>query len=308
MVENIRRLGNRSQRRDTDQAMPEERTKDPKGGVVSSLKGAPKAVVAAVVTAVIGAIAAYFVPHVLDQIRGENRLHVRLESNPGTIDTFADISHRVIVPGGRKVGGNPGPGCAGFYPWATAFGGVPAGESNFRLVVQGGGDQTLIEGIRARVLERDPPLNGTGFVCPTQGALRPRSVCINLDEPNPIGRVVRYSEFHKSCEGRPVSFTVAANETEVFDVSATTEACYCKWVLELVTTQGGEEKIVSVPGGGEQFDTTPWPASPSRPQYTWDPFGSQWSSGGTTYPPNVAELPALPTFEQGVRGGPVPYY
>jgi hypothetical protein len=289
--------------------MTEDKTTDTKGGVISSLKGAPKAVVIAVATAVIGAIVAYFVPKILDQISGENRLHVRLESNPGTIDTFAGISERFIVPVGGKVGGNPGPGCSGFYPWATAVGGVSAGESNFRLVVQGGGDQTLIESIRARVVEREPPLNGTGVVCPAQGALRPRPVCINLDQPNPIGQVVQYSEFHKSCEGRPVSFTVAANESEVFDISATTSSCHCKWVLEIITTQGGEEKTISVPDGGDTFETTPWPASPQRPEYSWDQFGSKWEGlGGRTYPSNVAELPPLPTFAPGVRGGPVPYY
>jgi hypothetical protein len=279
-----------------------------KNRLISSVSGVPKAVLAAVGTAVIGGLVAYFLPGALDEIRGKNHLQVSLEDNPATIDTFAGkVSHYLIVPQGQRVSGNPGPGCEGFIPWGRNFGGVDAAETNFRVVVQGGGEQTLIGGIRARILERNQPLSGTGFQCPTQQGLHPRPVCINLDEPNPIGQQAKYGVLHKSCTGRPITLTVSENETEVFDVSAMTEDCYCKWVLELVTTQGGDQEIISVPGEGDAFETTAWPAA-DRPEYLWDPFDPKWRVGDQTYSADQSQLPELPTVEPGVRGGPINYY
>jgi hypothetical protein len=121
----------------------------------------------------------------------------------------------------------------------------------------------------------------------------------------------------KRCAGHPVSFTVSANETEVFDVSAITQQCYCKWILELDTTQGGDERILSVPGDGRPFETTAWPATlPGRPDHVWDPFRSAWTkergerSGPAVATPkdvsgDVARLPELATFAPGLRGGPL---
>jgi hypothetical protein len=279
--------------------------------LVSTLKTLPGAALAALATAVIGALVAYFAPGALDRLTGEDRLQVRLETNPATIDTFSSLSHYALVPRGQRVSGNPGEGCAGFYPWISDFGGVPAGETNFRVIAQGGGDQTLISGIRARVIERKPPLSGTGFLCPSQAGLKVRSVALDLDDPNPTGQVVEYGtgQVVEKGKGAPVSFTVSEDETEVFDISATTEECYCKWVLELVTTQDGDEEIISLPGDGSPFETTAWPASQDRPIYTWDPFQPSWSlseaSGATEYPADATELPELSTFTPRVRGGPL---
>ena len=283
---------------------------DDEKSFVGRIKTLPGAIAVTVVTGLVGALIAYFVPGILNHVTGKDQLKVSLEDNPATIDTFHDVSQNLIVPRGHPLSGSPGPGCTGFHPWGETIGAVPAGETNFRLVVQGGGEQTLIEGIRARVIERDRPLDGTGFVCPSQAGLRPRSVCINLDEPSPIGQVVKYTSVAKRCAGKPVSFTVSENETEVFDISAITSECYCKWILELVTTQGGNQKIISVPSGGSSFETTAWPESPSRRHYLWDPFDKSWqvyppTDTEKTYSANVAQLPELPTFAPGVRGGPL---
>jgi hypothetical protein len=283
--------------------------------LVSTLKTLPGALLAALGTALIGALVAYFVPGALDRLTGEDRLQVRLETNPATIDTFSSLSHYALVPRGQRVSGNPGEGCEGFYPWISDFGGVPAGETNFRVIAQGGGDETFIGGIRARVVERNPPLSGTGFLCPTQAGVKIRTVALDLDEPNPTGQVVEYAAGEGFEKGKEVAFTVSEDETEVFDITATTEQCYCKWILELVTTQGGNQEIISVPEGGSPLETTAWPASqntPSgtkvtRPFYLWDPFGSSWSisRGSDTEPADATELPELSTFTPRVRGGPL---
>jgi len=288
-----------------------------KKSLASTLKTLPGALLAALGTALIGALVAYFAPGALDRLTGEDRLQVRLETNPATIDTFNSLSHYALVPRGQRVSGNPGEGCAGFYRWISDFGGVPAGETNFRVIAQGGGDQTLISGIRARVIERNPPLSGTGFECPTQAGLKVRTVALDLDEPNPTGQVVEYEAGEVVEKGKGVTFTVSEDETEVFDITATTEDCYCKWILELVTTQDGDQEIIAVPEGGSPLETTAWPASQNtpfgtqvtRPFYLWNPFQSSWSisgaSGDTEYSADATELPELSTFTPRVRGGPL---
>jgi hypothetical protein len=287
-----------------------------KKSLVSTLKTLPGAILAALGTAVIGALVAYFAPGALDRLTGEDRLQVRLETNPATIDSFTGFSHYALVPRGQRVSGNPGEGCAGFYPWISDFGGVPAGETNFRVIAQGGGDQTHIGGIRARVIERNPPLSGTGFECPTQAGLKVRPVALDLDEPNPTGQVVEYVGAEVVEKSKGVSFTVSEDETEVFDISATTEECYCEWILELVTTQDGDQEIISLPEGGSPLETTAWPAredTPSgatqvtRPYYLYDPFESSWfiSRASGSQPADATELPELSTFTPRVRGGPL---
>ena len=275
-------------------------------GIVARLKSLPRVALAAVGTAVIGALVAYFAPGLLDQVTGESRIQVSVERNPGAIDTFQNLTQRVVVPKGQRPSGSPGEGCAGFYPWSASFGAVPGGETNIRLVVQGGSEETLIGGIRARIIEREPPLTGTGLTCPTQAGVQIRQVLIDLDEPNPSGRLLEEGKF------RPVAFTVADNETEVFDITAKTEECYCTWVLELVTTQGGDEEVVVVPEDETPFETTAWPAEPSPaepsfPEYVWGLYEPVWVEplSGKEYPAGGEPLPEQATFTRHSRGGPL---
>src|SRR5215210_493697 len=174
--------------------------------LMAKLKTLPGAAVATLATAALGAFVAYFAPRALDHLTGEDRPKVTLQTNPAAIDTFSDLPQWVVIPRGQQASGTPGPGCMGFHSWGAGLGGVEAPESNFRVVVQGGGDQVLISGIRARVLERKPPLEGTGFQCPSAGAAEIRAVNIDLDEPDPTGRII------KGGKERPVAFTVAENE------------------------------------------------------------------------------------------------
>jgi hypothetical protein len=268
--------------------------------LIAKLKTLPGAALATLATAAVGAFVAYFAPRLLDRITGEDRPKISLETNPAAIDTFSDLPQWFVVPRGQHASGTPGQGCMGFHSWGADVGGVQAVESNFRVIVQGGGDQVLISGIRARVLERKPPLAGTGFECPTAGAAEIRAVRIDLDEPDPTGLVIEGDD-----EGA-VAFTVAENETEVFDITASTERCYCRWVLELVTTQGGDEELITVPEDETPFETTALPVNRSpfgfsthRPHYSWN-YTDSWfrkvgDNPGEELPASSDSLPELPT-------------
>jgi len=269
--------------------------------LLKKLKTLPGAVAAAVATAVIGAGVAYIAPKILDSITGENSIKIDVQTNPAKIDTFSDLSQAFIVPTGNKATGSPGPGCTGFTPWAVATGGIRAGRTDLRLVAQGGDDPIFIGGIRARVLERDPPLKGTGYQCPSAGAVTIRDVVIDLDDPSPTGEVVAGNKT------KSVSFTVGAGEQEVFDITAWTQHCDCKWVLDLETTQNGSQNTVTVTNDGAPFETTVWgpdPAAeflpePPGPYYSWN-YEDAWlraqpdNVGGKTYPV-TAPRPELST-------------
>jgi hypothetical protein len=268
--------------------------------LIAKLKTLPGAALATLATAAVGASVAYFAPRMLDRITGEDRPRVSLQTNPAEIDTFSDLPQWFLVPRGQQASGNPGQGCMGFHSWGASVGGVQAVETNLRVIVQGGGDQVLISGIRARVLDRKHPLAGTGFECPSAGAAEIRAVRIDLDEPDPTGQVIEGGD-----EG-PVAFTVAENETEVFDITAFTERCYCKWVLELVTTQGGDEEVITVPEDETPFETTALPVNRSpfgfstvRPHYAWN-YTDSWSktvgdAPADEFPASGDPLPELPT-------------
>ncbi len=260
----------------------------------------PGAVGAALLTAAVGTFVAYFAPRLLDQITGENDLEISLQTNPAAIDTFNDLSQELIVPRGNAVTGDPGQGCSGFSAWGAHVGGVRASRTDMRIIAQAGADQVSISGIRARMIQREPPLQGTGFVCPSAGAVEIRSVAIDLDEPDPTGRVV------EGGKSEAVAFTVGENDTEIFDITAFTEKCYCKWVLELVTTQGGDEKIVTVDNDGVPFETTAWGTDPlsdfgpriTGPYYSWDYEKRWYGPGGKSYPAAGGPLPQLRTVRR----------
>jgi hypothetical protein len=275
--------------------------------LLAKLKTLPGAAMATLATAAVGAFVAYFAPRVFDRITGEDRPTISLQTNPETIDTFSDLPQWLVVPRGQQASGTPGPGCMGFHSWGADVGAVQAAESRFRVIVQGGGDQVLISGIRARVLERKPPLAGTGFVCQPQAEAKIRYVRIDLDDPDPTGRVIEGVPLDRQLEERPVAFTVAENETEVFDITASTDRCYCRWILELITTQGGDEEVITVPEDETPFETTALPGdrsafgfSTDRPHYSWN-YTDSWATGT---PRNYDELPAsdeplppLPTIQ-----------
>ena len=275
-------------------------------GLWKKLKTVPGAALGAIGVAVVGLVVTYFGPRLLDRLTAEDRPKISVRANPASIDTFSDQAQFLIVPYGRRaVGGPKGPGCSGFRSWGASVGGIPAGATNFRLIVQGGGAEVLISGMRAKVMSRKRPVPGTGFRCPGAGEAEIRAIRIDLDDPTPAGRVIRGGK-----KG-PVSFTVAKDETEVFDISATTKTCYCRWLLELDTTQDGQAKVISVSDHGKPFETTVLPGNtgfdfgPGRLFYDWNWEEGEWwvdrGPGGIyppkTYPPAQRPLPPLATAE-----------
>lgn len=277
--------------------------------IKEALKTVPGKVAAALVTASVGAVVAYFAPGIIDSVTGNDELQINLQTNAGEVDTFDDLGSTVVVPFDKTAAGNPGQGCTDFLPWAAQVGGVRAARSDFRLVVQGGSEEVYIGGMRARLLERLQPLKGTAFRCPSGGAAEIRSVVIDLDQRGSGASGV----WVEGDTEKAISFTVGPGETEVFDVTAHTEDCFCRWILELVTTQGGEEKIVAVDDHGQPFETTAWEGGSdwedasredlSYYQWNWDDAWNRTLRGDyetdPVFRPSEGAPPSLPMFGSG---------
>ena len=215
-------------------------------------------------------------------------LSFTIEDNPARISTFNDFGEDLIIPKGNSIIGGPGQGCERFHPWGIGLEGVPARFTMLRLVVQGRESQAiLIAGMRARVIERQPPLEGTHVVCPSAGEAQIRSIDIDLDKASPEG------EYKTPSGTKPFGFTIKKNETEIFDIQAFTKRCYCKWFLELDLIVDGSPLVQTIGNGGRPFETT---AVASSHWYEWD-YMNTWyltDNSHTLYEPQPRDRPLSP--------------
>ena len=174
-----------------------------------------------------------------------------VEDNPAKISSFNDFGQELMIPKETQIVGGPGRSCTNFHPWGTKLGGVPAERTYLRLVVQGRTPSAmLIAGMRAKVVERRRPLVGTQLTCPSAGDAEIRSMDIDLDGAS------TEAEYRTSKGIEPFGFTLAKDETEVFDIRAVTKKCYCKWFLELDLVVDGKKSVQTISDNGRPFETT----------------------------------------------------
>jgi hypothetical protein len=208
-----------------------------------------------------------------------------IETNPTAIDTFNDFGEVLMVPRrARIVGGPPGDGCDRFHSWALDRGGVAATDTYLRLVIQGrDANAVLLTALRAKVLERRPPMAGIPLTCGAGGAgATIRYIRLNLDERPAVGRHGQMTDDQGFVTGKPFAFTLKRNETEIFDVWASTERCWCRWVLELELVVNGTRATKTLSNNGRPFQTTAWSG---HHVYNW---ADAWylDAGGEPQPPD----------------------
>jgi hypothetical protein len=212
-----------------------------------------------------------------------------VEANPAKIVSFSDFGQALVVPRGSEIIGGPsGNGCLQFHPWVAKRGGVPAEDTYLRLVLQGKHSAAvLVSSLRARIVQRRAPLAGTPLVCPSAGAAEVRFVQLDLDKRPAVGVYAELTENMSVVRRKPVAFTLKENETEVFDIWASTKHCYCKWIMELDLVVNGRQVVKTVTNNGEPFQTTAWSGDRA---YEWD-YVSSWLLDGVPQPRNVPLKP-----------------
>jgi hypothetical protein len=250
----------------------------------SRLLSLPGALTAILVSGVISVALGYYLPGVFSHAsRSLNPVSGSRAAAP-IISSVIDNTtppFTMVIPPARTAGGSPGQACDNFRTWGMSRGGEDAGATSFNLVVQGNTNSSvLIYGIRAHILTRKTPLRGAVVLCPTAGTAVARPVRINLDTTG-SGR------FITSAPHSPFGYTVNKADLEVFQITAATSRCDCRWVLQVKALVAGHPRIFVVTDHGKPFETTAY--DQTSPEYEWN-YSNGWDV--MVHGHSISHLPA----------------
>ncbi|WP_409468853.1 hypothetical protein [Streptomyces sp. HC307] len=203
-----------------------------------------------------------------------SKVSLSVETDPLRID--AEEQAMQLIPAGRFDGSEPDDGCAGFWSWARARGGVDGDRTRMQLTVSNSGSSMLlITGMRAEVISRRPVAQVVEAGCRTQGEAEVYSVSIDLDKSQPYGM------YDKDGASRPPEFTVPAGDLETFLVTAEITHGAAQWKLAVDLVEDGHKRTVVIgDDGGRPFTTVTRPDA--MPLWELDPNGGGWHNQGTS--------------------------
>ncbi|GHH82742.1 hypothetical protein GCM10018793_43080 [Streptomyces sulfonofaciens] len=236
------------------------------------LRTVPGLAASTVVTTLCAAAATALFTGALHLWPESSKVSLSVETDPLRID--AEDESVQLVPAGRFDGSEPEDGCAGFWDWARARGGVDEDRTRMQLTVSNRGSNTLlITGMRAEVVSRRSVGRVVEAGCRSQGEANVYSVTIDLDRSRP------YAVYVKNGVSRPPDFTVAAGGLETFLVTAGITHGAAEWKLAVDLVEDGRKRTVVVDdGGGRPFTTVTAPAA--VPRWELDPDGGGWHDRG----------------------------
>jgi hypothetical protein len=190
----------------------------------------------------------------------------RFDSDLGHFPEF--IVDRPIDKVSRPPGGNTPDGR---YGWAKEMGGVDASASLIRVVVSGKANTpTLLQGLRVKLVERRPALDGTLLTYTGIGSAQSvRYIQVDLGKSPPTLDYI-------GAEGKPEDhfpLRVSESEAEVFDIWAGSPRGDQSWYLELDYTAEGEQGTMRIDDDGKPFRTAQVSGS-REDSYFW--FGGRW--------------------------------
>ncbi len=191
-------------------------------------------------------------------------LNVTVRPMPGE----ACGSQWLLPPGAGPVPDEDAFPPARLVAWARSRGGTPLPAPTVELTVRGRtGDVVVLRELRATVLERRPVPTGEMATVGCGGDLAVRTFGANLDDEPPVLQPLGGST---PGDVPPVRFPyrVTSSDAEVIRVRAFTGNCDCRWVLDLVYVDGGQERTLRVDDGGQPFRTVgsqPPPAPTGSP-------------------------------------------
>ncbi|MFF5030413.1 helix-turn-helix domain-containing protein [Streptomyces collinus] len=163
--------------------------------------------------------------------------------------------------------------------WASTQQAVPGRQTMVQISVQGKSSTTVVlAALRVRIVSRGTPVTGNAYAM-GQGCgsdLPPRNFSVNLDVDRPIAHARPGND-----SGRPVPavqfpYRVSAEDPEVLQVTATTEAYDCAWYLELDWSSQGRTGTVRIDDHGHPFRTSSIKGLPHYWYGTNDQGVRQW--------------------------------
>ncbi|KOG15613.1 transcriptional regulator [Streptomyces viridochromogenes] len=161
--------------------------------------------------------------------------------------------------------------------WATALGGVAAGQQMLALTVQGTGKATVVlEELHVRVVEKSAPLAWNDFAMGVGcgGGVDTTAFKVDLDAGRPA--------LSPKAGQRDFPYKVSESDPEVFYVFADARAHNVSWYLELEWSSGDQHGTVRLDDRGQPFRTS---GNVGRPTYEYPLGSSEW--GRNEYEPNI---------------------
>jgi hypothetical protein len=220
-------------------------------------------------TALLGWSINYYLPGLLSSNSESAPIVADVNDNPSTIGTFAASTETILLPpAARKdhVSNPPFSFCDEFHSWAAGLGGIDAGKTEFRVVVQGNSDlPVILDGMSARIIRRVSTAGAVPVGCGSAGNATVRSIQINLDANPPL------AEYHTVYGKQPFAFTLNKGETEIFDITAVSNSpnVVTVWDLVLNAVIDGQEHTYVIEDRGRPFETAGWTPGTDKNTYTW---------------------------------------
>ena len=225
-------------------------------------------VVAALTTlGVLSAVGAYYVPGLLargSQVSGRAPLVVDVAA-PGDYTSESFFTPIYLFPDGtvkpsqvpRELLGAQRDAVGGYEDWAREHGAIMAQDQTMRLTIRGrGSEPVIVNGLRARVVEREQAVAGWfthGRGC---GGVAIREADIDLDETPPSIRFTGLDGDSPGTERLALTVQVTDTDVEVVDVVAHTYQGRVDWVLEVLYESAGKDGVLVVDSEGQPFVVT----------------------------------------------------
>jgi hypothetical protein len=218
----------------------------------------PRIIIGAVVAAFIGFAVPLFSPGLVDRFMSGSP--VRYDS---AFDPFGETAVVWAFP--ESLQGIKPPAIhpnEGMLKWFVDRGGVQVGESAVKVVIEGRRvSKVTITGLRAHVLQRQPPLRGTLFYLPAQGAYDNSKVGVDLDAPVPSARRMEDGELRAPFFADQ-TVEIGRDESHTFEILARTVRCLCTWEVKLDLLIDDRQQTVTLRDRQNQpFRTTAWSSS-----------------------------------------------
>ncbi|WP_229858812.1 helix-turn-helix domain-containing protein [Streptomyces anandii] len=143
--------------------------------------------------------------------------------------------------------------------WEATQQAVPGRQTMVQISVQGKSSTAVVlAALRVRIVSRGTPVTGNAYAM-GQGCgsdLPPRNFSVNLDVDRPIAHARPGDDSGKPVPAVQFPYRVSADDPEVLQVTATTEAYDCTWYLELDWSSQGRTGTVRIDDHGHPFRTS----------------------------------------------------
>lgn len=239
--------------------MTNEPSSDDRMSLRDWLFRAPKVVWGLVLAPFVAFAVNYYAPGLFEStsrvVRNNDRILASAEYDEGIYDDGWIVALESDFSSDTQPPGQPN--CSDVRAWLVERGAVDAGTTYLQVAIEGDStDPVVIKQIHARVVSRNEPITNTSVGCPSAGAFDVIGIGFDLDEQDPAAKALKKDGTFGGPYFSRKAISLAKNESQVLAVTATTEDCYCQWVLDIAYLVEGQRQVLTVDAGDGPFATT----------------------------------------------------